>query len=148
MRLPLLAATLLFTLTASAQMPLQALKDQKRVLLVFSPSSADRRFKLQLSNLNANDMATRDLVLIPVLGTWDKADASLRSSHAPYTDDAQQNAVRTQFHMDRNTFTVLLLGKDGGEKLRRNIPIAMPELNQTIDSMPMRQQEQKTHATP
>jgi len=39
------------------------------------------------------------------------------------------------------TFQVLLIGKDGGVKLRSSGPVSMKDLFGLIDSMPMRQQE-------
>jgi hypothetical protein len=46
-------------------------------------------------------------------------------------------------------FSVVLIGKDGGEKLRRATPIAPAELFSLVDSMPMRQAEmrERTPAT-
>ena len=46
-----------------------------------------------------------------------------------------------RFHVASNQFAVNLIGKDGGEKLRKRIPIAAETLNATIDAMPMRQNE-------
>ena len=40
-------------------------------------------------------------------------------------------------------FEVLLIGKDGGVKLRRRGPVDPAELSSLIDTMPMRQQEMK-----
>ncbi|MGB3619484.1 MAG: DUF4174 domain-containing protein [Catalinimonas sp.] len=40
-------------------------------------------------------------------------------------------------------FTVVLIGKDGTEKLRRASPLPLEELYDTIDAMPMRQREMK-----
>src|ERR1700712_451604 len=98
MRLSLLAASLLFSLSATAQTSLQPLKNQKRVLLVFAPNSADRHFQTQISNLIQAQMAERDLVLVPVLAKWTGADSALRSGHAPFTGDADQQDVRNHFH--------------------------------------------------
>ena len=39
------------------------------------------------------------------------------------------------------TFEVILVGKDGGVKLRREEPVAASELTALIDTMPMRQSE-------
>ena len=41
------------------------------------------------------------------------------------------------------TFEVLLVGKDGGVKLRRQQPVAAAELTALIDTMPMRQDEMR-----
>jgi len=41
-------------------------------------------------------------------------------------------------------FQVLLIGKDGGVKLRSSEPVSMKDLFGLIDSMPMRQQEMES----
>jgi hypothetical protein len=40
-------------------------------------------------------------------------------------------------------FEVLLVGKDGGVKLRRDQPVAASEITALIDTMPMRQNEMR-----
>ena len=41
------------------------------------------------------------------------------------------------------TFEVLLVGKDGGVKLRRDEPVTVFEISTLIDTMPMRQKEMR-----
>jgi len=41
------------------------------------------------------------------------------------------------------TFEILLVGKDGGVKLRRNTPVAASEIAALIDTMPMRRSEMR-----
>lgn len=43
----------------------------------------------------------------------------------------------------KEPFTVILVGKDGGEKLRTHEVLSLQKLYGTIDAMPMRQQEMK-----
>ena len=148
MRLPLLAATLALSLTAPAQHPLTALRDHNRVLVVFAPDSKDDRLRKQLAGLDEGSMKERDLILIPVLAHWQESDRDLRSAHTPYTDAPDQQYIYRQLHIDSADFTVILIGKDGGEKLRSRTPVSMEQLNQLIDSMPMRQQERKTRPQP
>ncbi len=133
------------TLSGAAQQPLAALKDRHRVLIVFAPDSADERFRVQLSQLDDKAMAERDLVLIPVLSQWHQKDAALRTSHEPFTRPAEQSALRRTFHVETADFAVILVGKDGGSKLRSRAPLTMNQLNQQIDAMPMRQQEMQSH---
>lgn len=45
------------------------------------------------------------------------------------------------YNIDANDFSVILLGKDGGEKLRKKSFVSAAELFSLIDAMPMRQQE-------
>ena len=40
-------------------------------------------------------------------------------------------------------FLVRLVGKDGGEKLRRETPVTVVEILSLIDAMPMRQEERR-----
>jgi hypothetical protein len=40
-------------------------------------------------------------------------------------------------------FLVRLLGKDGGEKLRRETPVPVGEILALIDAMPMRREERR-----
>jgi hypothetical protein len=56
---------------------------------------------------------------------------------------AEQAATRKRFHIAPNAFTVILIGKDGGEKLRSSIPLSVDTLRSTIDAMPMRQDEMR-----
>jgi len=68
----------------------------------------------------------------------------------PYQGEAQTQyvlkdaaAVRERFRVERADFTVILVGKDGGEKLRDSKPLPFARLQATIDAMPMRRQEMK-----
>ena len=146
----LLAATLLLTSTAPAQSPLKTLQDHNCVLLLFAPTSGSPEFARQQALLknHASDLADRDLICIPVLSTWVEADASLRQKNATFTTDAEQNHLRRRYNIQAQSFTVVLLGKDGGEKLRSSIPVTMDKLAAFIDSMPMRQQQLRQRTIP
>ncbi|RXK55345.1 DUF4174 domain-containing protein [Oleiharenicola lentus] len=49
--------------------------------------------------------------------------------------------IETRF--GASTFTVTLIGKDGGEKLRRSTPLPPEELFALVDTMPMRREEMR-----
>ena len=55
------------------------------------------------------------------------------------TDPAAASSVRTKLRP--RGFMVVLIGKDGGVKLRKPLPYSVREISRTIDKMPMRQQE-------
>lgn len=145
----LLAASLLLTITAPAQSPLTTLRDHQRVLLVFAPTSITPNFMRQQKLLknHASDFTDRDLTVIPVLTTWTTADSGLRDENASFTSQAEQNSLRQRFNIKTQLFTVVLLGKDGGEKFRSSTPVTMERLAALIDSMPMRQQELRQRTT-
>ena len=43
-------------------------------------------------------------------------------------------------------FVVILIGKDGGEKLRSRHPLRVESLTKGIDAMPMRQDEMRSRS--
>ncbi len=86
-----------------------AAADQRRIFAAMSESSDDR-----------------DLVLVEVLGT------AVRGA----SDGAA--GLRRAYHLPVDRFTVILIGKDGGEKLRAQAPLSFATLSRTIDAMPMR----------
>lgn len=51
------------------------------------------------------------------------------------------NLLQSRYKVARNAFTVLLIGKDGGIKLRSVEPVRPERLFAIIDAMPMRQEE-------
>ena len=67
----------------------------------------------------------RDMVLIELFGP----------------DSSGHSALRSKLNLEEGLFTALLIGKDGGEKLRSQKPVPMAEIFALIDSMPMRKQE-------
>jgi hypothetical protein len=115
---------------------LATLRDRARPLLVFASNPDDPQLQIQLRRLreNAASVAERDIVVIAL-----PYESPSPTSAALTVEDAQE--VRRRFHVAPADFTVILLGKDGGEKLRAHKPLSIARLNDTIDAMPMRQQE-------
>jgi hypothetical protein len=48
-------------------------------------------------------------------------------------------ALRRKYRLPADGFTAILIGKDGGEKLRSRKPLPGTQLQTVIDAMPMRQ---------
>lgn len=53
------------------------------------------------------------------------------------------DAVREQYGIERGTFAVILIGKDGGEKFRSEEPVGPKVFFDRIDAMPMRRREMR-----
>ncbi len=49
--------------------------------------------------------------------------------------------MRHRFKVEPAEFLVILIGKDGGEKLSSKTPVPVDQLERLIDSMPMRKSE-------
>ncbi len=115
---------------AEAKGSLASWRWKSRLLLVFAPDAGNAQLAGQRHILaDARQGArARDLVPIEIIG--DRASDSLDAA-----------ALRRAHHVAPDRFAVILIGKDGGEKLRRSQPIEAGLLFGLIDTMPMRQQE-------
>ena len=144
----LLIATLLASprATATAQTPpspttLANLRDQYRPLLLFAAAPDDPSLLAQMTRLkdHAPGLHERDVLVVAVpFHNPSPTEASLTPADA--------EAARRRFHVAPADFAAILLGKDGGEKLRSSRPVAFEKLRDTIDSMPMRRQEMRSGA--
>lgn len=114
-----------------------------RVLLVFAPASYNAAYLRQRLQFDKAPQGFRDreLLYVPVV------DGETLQVRTQNLDAESQKALREEFSIPSDSFAVLLIGKDGGVKLRRAEPVTADELFRLIDSMPMRQQEMRRPAT-
>jgi len=107
-----------------------------RVVLVFAPSPDDAEYAkfLRVWSEQPEQVADRDLVLVSVF-----ENGKGRVGDEPLGADAAAG-LRQRLDVATGRTEFVLIGKDGGVKLRRpTLPIA--ELFATIDAMPMRRAE-------
>ena len=92
-----------------------------RPLVIFAPSKTDPAYITQMSMLEKQqaELAERDIIVL--IDTSPTANGTLRKQLNP------------------KGFEVVLVGKDGGMKLRETTPLDTEVLLSTIDKMPMRQ---------
>lgn len=114
---------------------------QKRPIVIFAPDAGDPDARKQSrlffqENTCADE---RDMVLIQVLGPHVFVDGEA---------DGARDAVglRNRFRVDPGETAFLLIGKDGGVKIRSQTPLSADTLFGTIDAMPMRQREARERA--
>lgn len=112
----------LFLPTDAAQ-PLSAYQWTHRPLVVFADNPADPRFIEQLALLRAGEDDLRDRDVIVLTDTAPGEPSELRDALRP------------------RGFALVLIGKDGGVKLRKPRPWDVRELSRVIDKIPTRQQE-------
>jgi hypothetical protein len=122
----------------SAPVTLAQMRDRLRPLLIFAPVPNDPRLldEVRMVTEHAAEAADRDLVPVAVVEHGDPA-----ASHRLADGDIAE--ARRRFHVGSGEFAVVLVGKDGGEKLRAGKPIPFARLRETIDAMPMRRDEMK-----
>jgi len=102
-----------------------------RIILLYAPSAESPDLKKQRVLLDAvsDGLTERDLVVRELL--------------ADQLTDNDKAFLQETLNTTGNTFRVLLIGKDGGVKIRQTNPITPKQLFDTIDGMYMRQQEMK-----
>jgi hypothetical protein len=116
---------------------------KNRPLLVFGPSDSDPRYQTQLDEFEGRrtELDDRDIVLL-----------ALPAGGRPSVDErplavSAVSSLRQRYEVPADNFAVILIGKDGGVKLREDEPVAARQVFDLIDSMPMRQAEMRRQAS-
>jgi 3-deoxy-D-arabino-heptulosonate 7-phosphate (DAHP) synthase class II len=102
-------------------------KWKNRLLLVFAPAADHPAYKQQkeLISKETQGLQDRHLLVLDVIG------------------GGEAKKLLEQFKVKATEFTILLVGKDGTEKYRSRQPVALQDIFDVIDQMPMRQQEMR-----
>jgi len=114
-------------------------KWKNRLLLVFAPDSSHPLFESLQRDISTrkHEVDDRDLVVFEILGVGtSKRDGTQLDPH-------MAASLRKRFDISPKAFSLILVGKDGGIKLRKNDPVKLEEIFRLIDSMPMRQDEMR-----
>ncbi|MGN7778724.1 DUF4174 domain-containing protein [Mycolicibacterium sp. 22603] len=108
-----------------------------RPLLVFAPSADDARLIETLARIESSrcEFTNRDMILAQVLA----GGTSMLDGRVLEAASARQLAE--QYAVGDNSFAVLLIGKDGSQKLRVDAVPNLQTVYAVIDGMPMRGQE-------
>lgn len=135
--------TLLLTQACAQSTPdamLSAHRWQHRLLLLFAPS-ADHdllRHQQQLAQAAAIGYADRDVRIYQITPQGGK------QPDGTAIEAAAARAFFDRYEVPKDQFAALLIGKDGGEKLRQTGELMPTErLFGVIDAMPMRQREMR-----
>ena len=127
----------MMAISAKAQ-DLSSHKWQERLVLVLAKDTAQQGLKDQLKELgqHTEGMQERKIVIYQVLPDryrigMRQENAWLRSNKLSYD----------KYSATESHFELVLIGLDGGIKLRRQAPITCKELFAHIDGMPMRKAE-------
>ncbi len=119
--------SILLAAALAASPTLAQMRWERRVLIVAAPSAQDPALAAQRRILGSWSVKRdeRDLTVVEIVGNQVRGAGDT----AP--------ALRRKFRLPA-TFTAILIGKDGGEKLRSAHPFPAVVLERTIDAMPMR----------
>jgi hypothetical protein len=113
---------------------------ENRLLLVFAPHDDEALVEQQLEDFAADrtGLAERDLLVYEIYAN---------SGKTPNNESLSVKTMmkwRRRFNVGNGDTVIILIGKDGGEKLRRTNELLTRELlYNTIDVMPMRRNEMR-----
>jgi len=123
---------------------LRAMRDCYRPVLVFAPGLDDPQLVEQFNRLKAApiDLKSRDVLYVPIVP--EGHNQPIPGSRVPTArlSEDELAAMRHHFKVEPDEFLVILIGKDGEEKLSSRSPVPVERLKSLIDSMPMRKSEQ------
>jgi hypothetical protein len=111
---------------------------QNRILLVFSQAESDK-FAEQSAVFDQywQGMQERDLVVFGI------HNELVENPEGETFGAEAASRLRTKYRISEEEFAVILIGKDGTEKLRQHEVLEADKLFATIDAMPMRRQEMR-----
>ncbi|MCM2679920.1 DUF4174 domain-containing protein [Echinimonas agarilytica] len=138
----LVLALLSFSAKADWPQQVKQVEGEKRVLVVITPYATHPLYSRQMKDIyqNASGISERDLTVWQVIGK----DQVLNEGEAVQSENNPEQLVeqfRKSFNVKGSAYTVVLIGKDGTEKLRQRYPLSTQKLFEKIDAMPMRQAE-------
>lgn len=118
------------------------LKDYRwkhRLILLFAASKQTSNYKEQLKLIESQTggLQERDLLVFSFF-----ADNSGELNNTPLLKKDVEE-IREKYSVKASEQLLILIGKDGGEKLRNSLPTKMNEIYGLIDRMPMRRQEMR-----
>ncbi len=134
-RIVLAVFAVLMTINAKGQ-DLNIHRWQDRLLVIMAPDTKDPFYLEQMEVLQKDTagLSERRLVIYTATpgGYWKGLETG--------TLEGSENLYQ-EYKRLRTSFEVLLIGLDGGVKLREGTPLTLEKLYSTIDAMPMRKQE-------
>ena len=118
---------------------LNAYQWKNRLLLLFAASEEDQAYLTLKKEIDrqAMEVKDRDILVFYVL---ERGESRLDKERL--TPD-QALFLKKRLSVTSGRLTIILIGKDGGEKIRQESPVDLKEIFAIIDAMPMRQLEMK-----
>ena len=117
------AATPVMEVLPGYDVQLDSFQWTHRPVVIFADSPNDPRFQEQIDKLREDPAALLDRDVVVLIDS----------------DPARKSPLRKKLRP--RGFMMVLIGKDGGVKLRKPLPWSVREISRTIDKMPMRLRE-------
>ncbi|MFO7799124.1 DUF4174 domain-containing protein [Rhodohalobacter sp.] len=121
------------------EISLELFQWENRILVLFASHSDDETYQTQMDRFSSleGEFRDRDLILISVF------NEECSSLNGEVISDSSSQKIRERLSPPENGYSILLIGKDGGVKLKQDEVLEPAELFRVIDRMPMRQREMR-----
>jgi len=112
---------------------------ENRLILLFAENKTDEQYlnQIELLHNEMEGLEDRDLLLVSV---FLESESQLNGQRIT---DESASELRSAYWDEEHSFTFILIGKDGGVKIRAEEVVEVDQLFGRIDSMPMRQREMR-----
>jgi hypothetical protein len=139
MKTRVLIIAIVILLISSTTMSAQDLSSHEwkdRLLIILTSDNSKKLYSDQMEILNEDikGLKERKLVIYSVMPNQYKKGIQTEKW-------IQSNLLNDRFREDKKSFEVILMGLDGGIKLRQSEVLSLEKLYGTIDAMPMRRNE-------
>jgi hypothetical protein len=116
-----------------------------RPLLVFAPALDQPQLVEEFNQLklHATELKLRNLLYVPIVPEGHNQPIPGSKVPTARLSEDELAAMRHRFKVEPAEFLVILIGKDGAEKLSSKTPIPVGELERVIDSMSMHKSEKQ-----
>ncbi|MEO0899051.1 MAG: DUF4174 domain-containing protein [Bacteroidota bacterium] len=136
------------TQLSMAQSPLEEFKWKNRILVIYGHIDSMKEQLHALGQDNTEKYWERDLLVFLAIKDGERMQGNRNlflhhnEKNEGWEENDYSNIVRLYFNKEK-AFQVVLIGKDGGVKLKKNQAIDIQDIFDLIDSMPMRQAEMR-----
>jgi hypothetical protein len=124
---------------------LRAMRGCYRPLLVFAPSLDNPELVQEFNQLKAHaiELKSRSVLYVPIVPEGHNQPVPGSKVPTARLSEDELAAMRHRFKVEPPDFLVILIGKDGEEKLSNKAPVPVDQLERLIDSMPMHKNEMR-----
>lgn len=132
-------ALLIIARQDALSMDLRQFQWKNRLLFLFAPQRSDSLFTDLQDEITVNktEAEDRDMVIFVI---FESEPSFINSENLDVQSAA---ALRKKFDIPPGRFTAILVGKDGGVKLKQHTGVKLNDIFALIDAMPMRQEEMR-----
>jgi len=112
---------------------------ENRILLLFADTEKSAIYKEQLQAFDKEEagLNDRDLLIFKIL------PQEAINPEGKFLEEEQALKLRKKYQAQNDEYTIVLIGKDGGQKLNQNNLLSTEKLFGIIDQMPMRRREMR-----